>query len=429
MGKHRVVIVGGGFGGLAAARSLRRAPVDVTVVDQRNFHLFQPLLYQVATGGLSPADIASALRWILKRQRNTTVWLADAEGVDPKRRRVLLADVDLAYESLIVATGVTHHYFGHDAWAEHAPGLKTIEDATEIRGRVLRAFEAAERDPGSASEGGLTFVVIGGGPTGVELAGAIAELARHSMRRDFRAIDATGASVLLLEGADRILPGYPAQLSAKAARSLTRLGVEVRTGTLVTEVGADRVTVRTGETSETVATKTALWAAGVQATPFGQALAAATDAEVDRVGRIVVEPDLTVPGHPEIFVIGDLAHFAHQTGAPLAGVAPVAMSQGRYAANTIQRRLTGTAHKPFRYFNKGQLATIGRASAVADFGRLRFSGYPAWLLWLFVHLMYLVEFENRMLVFIQWAWNYITWQRGARLIAHGKDRKPGAGSR
>ncbi|MEE8240359.1 MAG: NAD(P)/FAD-dependent oxidoreductase [Nitrospirales bacterium] len=429
MGKHRVVIVGGGFGGLAAARSLRRAPVDVTVVDQRNFHLFQPLLYQVATGGLSPADIASALRWILKRQRNTTVWLADAEGVDPKRRRVLLADVDLAYESLIVATGVTHHYFGHDAWAEHAPGLKTIEDATEIRGRVLRAFEAAERDPGSASEGGLTFVVIGGGPTGVELAGAIAELARHSMRRDFRAIDATGASVLLLEGADRILPGYPAQLSAKAARSLTRLGVEVRTGTLVTEVGADRVTVRTGETSETVATKTALWAAGVQATPFGQALAAATDAEVDRVGRIVVEPDLTVPGHPEIFVIGDLAHFAHQTGAPLAGVAPVAMSQGRYAGNTIQRRLTGTAHKPFRYFNKGQLATIGRASAVADFGRLRFSGYPAWLLWLFVHLMYLVEFENRMLVFIQWAWNYITWQRGARLIAHGKDRKPGAGSR
>ncbi len=429
MGKHRVVIVGGGFGGLAAARSLRRAPVDVTVVDQRNFHLFQPLLYQVATGGLSPADIASALRWILKRQRNTTVWLADAEGVDPKRRRVLLADVDLAYESLIVATGVTHHYFGHDAWAEHAPGLKTIEDATEIRGRVLRAFEAAERDPGSASEGGLTFVVIGGGPTGVELAGAIAELARHSMRRDFRAIDATGASVLLLEGADRILPGYPAQLSAKAARSLTRLGVEVRTGTLVTEVGADRVTVRTGETSETVATKTALWAAGVQATPFGQALAAATDAEVDRVGRIVVEPDLTVPGHPEIFVIGDLAHFAHQTGAPLAGVAPVAMSQGRYAGNTIQRRLTGTAHKPFRYFNKGQLATIGRASAVADFGRLRFSGYPAWLLWLFVHLMYLVEFENRMLVFIQWAWNYITWQRGARLIAHGKDRKPGSGSR
>ena len=428
MGKHRVVIVGGGFGGLAAARSLRRAPVDVTVVDQRNFHLFQPLLYQVATGGLSPADIASALRWILKRQRNTTVWLADAEGVDPKRRRVLLADVDLAYESLIVATGVTHHYFGHDAWAEHAPGLKTIEDATEIRGRVLRAFEAAERDPGSASEGGLTFVVIGGGPTGVELAGAIAELARHSMRRDFRAIDATGASVLLLEGADRILPGYPAQLSAKAARSLMRLGVEVRTGTLVTEVGADRVTVRTGETSETVATKTALWAAGVQATPFGQALAAATDAEVDRVGRIVVEPDLTVPGHPEIFVIGDLAHFAHQTGAPLAGVAPVAMSQGRYAGNTIQRRLTGTAHKPFRYFNKGQLATIGRASAVADFGRLRFSGYPAWLLWLFVHLMFLVKFENRMLVFIQWAWNYITWQRGARLIAHEKSRKPGAGS-
>ncbi len=428
MGKHRVVIVGGGFGGLAAARSLRRAPVDVTVVDQRNFHLFQPLLYQVATGGLSPADIASALRWILKRQRNTTVWLADAEGVDPKRRRVLLADVDLGYESLIVATGVTHHYFGHDAWAEHAPGLKTIEDATEIRSRVLRAFEAAERDHGSASDGGLTFVVVGGGPTGVELAGAIAELARHSMRRDFRAIDATGARVLLLEGADRILPSYPAQLSAKATQSLKRLGVEVRTGTLVTEVGGDRVTVRTGETSETIPTKTALWAAGIQATPFGQALAAATGAEVDRVGRIVVEPDLTVPGHPEIFVIGDLAHFAHQTGAPLAGVAPVAMSQGRYAGNTIQRRLTGTAHKPFRYFNKGQLATIGRASAVADFGRLRFSGYPAWLLWLFVHLMYLVEFENRMLVFIQWAWNYITWQRGARLIAHEKSRKPGAGS-
>lgn len=429
MGKHRVVIIGGGFGGLAAARSLRRAPVDVTVVDRRNFHLFQPLLYQVATGGLSPADIASALRWILKRQRNTTVWLADAEGVDPKRRRVLLADGDLGYESLIVATGVTHHYFGHEEWAEHAPGLKTIEDATEIRGRVLGAFEAAERNPGSASEGGLTFVVVGGGPTGVELAGAIAELARHSMRKDFRAIDTTCARVLLLEGADRVLPSYPAQLSAKASRSLTRLGVEVRTGTLVTEVGADGVTVRTGETSETIATKTALWAAGIQATPFGQALAAATGAGVDSVGRIVVGPDLTVPGHPEIFVIGDLAHFAHQTGAPLAGVAPVAMSQGRHAADAIQRRLTGTATKSFRYFDRGQLATIGRAAAVADFGRLRFSGYPAWLLWLFVHLMYLVEFENRMLVFIQWAWNYITWQRGARLIAHAKNSKPGAGSR
>ena len=425
MGKHRVVIIGGGFGGLAAARSLRRAPVDVTLVDRRNFHLFQPLLYQVATGGLSPADIASALRWILKRQRNTTVWLADAEGVDPKRRRVLLTDGDLGYESLIVATGVTHHYFGHEEWAEHAPGLKTIEDATEIRGRVLRAFEAAERNPGSASEGGLTFVVVGGGPTGVELAGAIAELARHSMRKDFRAIDTTCARVLLLEGADRVLPSYPAQLSAKASRSLTRLGVEVRTGTLVTEVGADGVTVRTGETSETIATKTALWAAGIQATPFGQELAAATGAGVDSVGRIVVGPDLTVPGHPEIFVIGDLAHFAHQTGAPLAGVAPVAMAQGRHAADAIQRRLTGKATKSFRYLDKGQLATIGRAAAVADFGRLRFSGYPAWLLWLFVHLMYLVEFENRMLVFIQWAWNYITWQRGARLIAHAKNSKPG----
>lgn len=338
---------------------------------------------------------------------------------------MLLADGEIPYDSLIVASGMTHHYFGHEEWARHAPGLKTIEDATQIRSRVLRAFEAAERETHPATRlTWLTFVIIGGGPTGVELAGAIAELARHSMRRDFRRIDAAGARVLLLEGGDRILPGYPADLSTKATKSLARLGVEVRTATLVTDVSTDQVTVSSGERSEMIATRTPLWAAGMQASAFGRAVAASTGADVDRTGRILVAPDLTVAGHPEIFVIGDLAHFARQRGTPLAGVAPVAMSQGRYAGDVIRKRLSGATPRPFRYIDKGQLATIGRAAGVANFGRLRFSGYPAWLLWLFVHLMYLVEFENRVLIFIQWAWNYLSWQRGARLIAHDERVAP-----
>jgi NADH dehydrogenase len=429
MPRHQVVILGGGFGGLHAARRLRRAPVEVTLVDRRNFHLFQPLLYQVATGGLSPGDIGSALRWIVRRQHNARVWLAEATGIDVERRRVLLGDDALPYDTLVVATGVSHHYFGRDDWERHAPGLKTIEDATEIRCRVLAAFEAAEREPDEWSrQAWLTFVVVGGGPTGVELAGAIAELAKQTMRRDFRAVDTSRARIVLMEGAERVLPSYPPDLSAKAARSLKRLGVEVRTGTLATEISEREVRMRSPEGEETIPSRTALWAAGVRASPLGRTLADATGVELDQLGRVIVEPDLSVPGRPEIFVIGDLAHFARQSGEPLPGVAPVAMAQGRYVASVITRRLRGRPVRPFHYFDKGQLATIGRAAAVADFGKLRFSGYPAWLLWLFVHLMYIVEFENRMLVFFQWTWNYLTRNRGARLIAHRRDRRPSSQS-
>jgi NADH:ubiquinone reductase (H+-translocating) len=398
-----------------------RLPADVTVIDRRNFHVFQPLLYQVATGGLSPGDIASALRWILRRQRNTSVWLGDVVRVDPAAREVRLADGGaLRYDTLVVATGVTHHYFGHDSWESSAPGLKTLEDATEIRSRVLRAFEAAERSPGTAlADGWLTFVVVGAGPTGVELAGAIAELARDTMRRDFRGIDPGGARVILVEGTSRVLPHYPEFLSVRARRSLERLGVTVRTEVTVTDVDDGGVILRSDASIETVPARTVLWAAGVRASPLGAAIADATGAARDRAGRLIVRPDLTIPGHPEIFVIGDLAHFAHQTGEPLPGVAPVAIQQGRHVADTIRRRMRNEEPKPFRYVNKGELATIGRAAAVANFGRLRFSGYPAWFLWLFVHLMYLVGFENRLLVFVQWAWNYVTRNRGARLIAHG----------
>jgi len=363
----------------------------------------------------------------VRRQRNTSVWLDDAIGLDAERRTVLLTDgSELAYDTLIVATGVTHHYFGHDDWERYAPGLKTLEDATEIRRRVLSAFEAAERAPDTAFEDGwLTFVIVGAGPTGVELAGAIAELARHTMRRDFRAIDPSRARVILIEGTDRVLPQYPASLSERARRSLERLGVTVRTGGMVTDLDERHVTVGKGDSAIDIATRTVLWAAGVGASSFAAQLAEATGAETDRAGRIVVEPDLTIPGHPEILVIGDLARFTHQTGEPLHGVAPVAIQEGRYAARAIARRLSGKDVPPFHYFNKGELATIGRAAAVANFGKLRFSGYPAWLLWLFVHLMYLVGFENRLLVFVQWAWSYVTRHRGTRLIAHGwsgKDR-------
>lgn len=334
-------------------------------------------------------------------------------------------DDPLPYDILIVATGASHHYFGRDDWEAAAPGLKTIEDATEIRCRVLAAFEAAEREPDDRSrQAWLTFAVVGGGPTGVELAGAMAELAKQTMRRDFRAVDTSRARIVLMEGAERTLPSYPRDLSAKATRSLERLGVDVRTGTLVTEISEREIRVRSPEGEDTIPCRTALWAAGVRASPLGRTLADRAGVELDRLGRVIVERDLSVPGHPEIFVIGDLAHFAHQTGEPLPGVAPVAMAQGRYVASVIRHRLRGRPVRPFHYFDKGQLATIGRAAAVADFGKLRFSGYPAWLLWLFVHLMYLVEFENRVLVFFQWAWNYLTRNRGARLIAHRRDRRP-----
>ncbi len=423
---HRVVIVGGGFGGLTAAQALRRAPVDVTLVDRRNVHLFQPLLYQVATGGLSPGDIVSPLRWVLRRQRNTRVWLSDVTGIDPARRTVLFSDgTDLTYDTLVVATGVGNHYFGHGEWASRAPSLKTIEDAIEIRRRVLLAFEAAEREPDPRARAAwLTFVVVGGGPTGVELAGALSELARDTLRHDFRSIDPAGSRILLVEGVDRVLPTYPPSLSRKCYRSLERLGVTVRTGTFVTEITDVDVALKTASNRERIATRTVLWAAGVKATSLGAALAEKTDTKLDKAGRVIVEPDLSIPGHPDVFVIGDLA-YVEQDGAPLPGVAPVAMQQGRYVAKMIKHRLAGKPYRPFHYNDRGQLATIGRARAVADLKGIRFSGYPAWLLWLFVHLMFLVEFQNRVLVLIQWAWHYFTRNRGARIITEWRAASDG----
>jgi NADH:ubiquinone reductase (H+-translocating) len=414
--EHHVLIVGGGFGGLRAAQYLRNAPVRVTLVDRRNFHLFQPLLYQVATGWLSPANIASTLRAILKRQKNAHVLLGEVMDVDLAKRCVLLRDGSLSYDTLIVATGSRHHYFGKD-WEHLAPGLKTIEDATEIRRRIFAAFESAERETDAERlKALLTFVIVGGGPTGVELAGALGEIANDTLRYEFRRINPSDARILLLEGGPRILPSYPPELSAKAEASLRSLGVTVHTSTAVTDVQPDTVTVKGGETMERIPSRTVLWAAGVQASFLGRAIAAATGAGVDRAGRVSVEPDLSVSGHPEVFVIGDLANHSHQNGQPLPGIAPVAMQQGRYVAGLISNRLSGKQTPPFRYRHRGDMAIIGRASGVANFGRIRFDGFVAWLAWLFVHLMALVEFENRVLVLIQWGWYYFRRNRAARLI-------------
>jgi NADH dehydrogenase len=417
---HRVVIVGGGFGGLEAARCLRSAPVEITLVDRRNFHLFQPLLYQVATGGLSPANIAAPLRSVLKRQRNCRVWLGEAAGIDVAGRRLLLRDGTVPYDTLIVAAGAQTHYFGRDDWASRAPGLKSFEDAVDIRRRVLRAFEAAERDPDPAArQAWLTFVVIGAGPTGVELSGAIAELAHHTLVRDFRSIDTTGARILLLEAADRVLPPYPPVLSDKARAALGRLGVTVRLGTRVTDIRDDRVVVRANPEApeETIPARTALWTAGIRATPLARALAEASGAETDAAGRIRVLPDLTLPGHPELFAIGDMATCTGPDGRALPGIAPVAVQQARQVARTLRHRLAGRPAPPaFAFIDRGQMATVGRAAAVAMIGRLRFNGVLAWLAWLLIHLMAMVRFENRVLVLVQWAWNYATRNRAARLI-------------
>jgi NADH dehydrogenase len=418
---HRVVIVGGGFGGLYAAQALRKAPVQVTLIDRRNFHLFQPLLYQVATGGLSPANIAAPLRAVLKRQKNTRVLLGEAVNFDIGRREVILRDGTVPYDSLIVATGSHYHYFGHPEWASYAPGLKSIEDATQMRAKFLSAFERAERctDP-EECQALMTFVVVGGGPTGVELAGTLGEVAHSTLRGNFRSINPAHARILLLEGIDRILGAFPPKLSAKAEKSLQRLGVTVRTGTVVTEVRPDRVTIRSGDKSEVIRTYTVLWGAGVEASPLAKLLGQATGAEVDRSGRVVVQPDLSLSGHPEVFVLGDMANYPYQDGKPLPGLAPVATQQGRYVADLIQRRLRGASPVAFRYKNRGSMATIGRAAAVADLGWITFSGLFAWLAWLFIHILFLIEFENRILVLFQWAWNYFTRNRTARLIT-GRD--------
>jgi NADH dehydrogenase len=414
---HRVVIVGGGFGGLYTAKGLARAPVEVTLVDRRNFHLFQPLLYQVATGALSPGEIASPLRHVLSGNRNTRVWLAEVTDIAVDARELILGEHKLPYDTLVLAAGASNHYFGHDEWQAAAPGLKSIEDATEIRGRILRAFEAAEMetDP-DTRRACLTFVLIGGGPTGVELAGALGEIANDTLRHDFRHINPAEAHILLLEGGDRILSAFPPELSEAAVRSLIRLGVRTRLKAMVTGVDSTGVTILVDGSTQRIPAHTVLWAAGVAASPLGAMLCRRIGAAPDRAGHVVVEPDLSVPGHPEILVIGDMASSTPPGGKPLPGVAPVAMQQGRYVARLIEKRLRGEPVEPFHYWNKGNLATIGRRSAVADFGAVRFSGPLAWLAWLFVHLMYLVGFENRVLVLIKWTYNYITRNRGARLI-------------
>lgn len=420
---HRVVIAGGGFAGLYAARSLGK-DVHLTVVDRRNFHLFQPLLYQVATGGLSPGDIASPLRAILKRNPNAHVITAEIVGFDPVRKLVLLADGEVPYDTLIVATGVTHDYFGKSEWAELAPGLKTVEDATEMRRRILLAFESAEREPDpEVRKSWLTFAVVGAGPTGVELAGAIAELADTTMKGEFRTINPLDSRIVLFEGADRILPPFVPSLSERAGRSLRRLNVEVMTGARVVHIDGDEVVYTKDGEERTLEARTVLWAAGVKASPLGKALADGTGAPLDRVGRVVVGPDLTVPGYPDIFVLGDLASATTSDGRPIPGVAPAAMQMGRYAAKVIKNRVRERPTAPFRYVSKGSLAVIGRNAAVADLGFARFGGFAAWLVWIFVHIMYLVGFDNKVLVFFQWGSNYFTRKRGARLIT-GEDLMP-----
>jgi NADH dehydrogenase len=405
-----VVIIGGGFAGLYTARGLRRADCRITVVDRHNYHLFQPLLYQVATAGLNPSDIAAPIRGILSRQTNTTVILGEVESIDCTQKRVHLTDGELAYDYLVVATGATHSYFAHPEWERDAPGLKTVDDALEIRRRVLLAFEAAERetDP-ERQRAWLTFVVIGAGPTGVEMAGALTEIARQTMVRDFRRIHPESARVVLLEGKDRVLPPYPPDLSEKARLQLVDLGVEVITSAIVTGVTDHHVQI--GE--QRIETRTVIWAAGVQASPLARSLGV----PLDRAGRVIVTSALTIPGHDDVFVLGDLAAAQMPDGSWVPGVAPAAIQAGQHTGKNLLRALEGQPLRPFRYHDKGSLATIGRAAAVADFGgKKKFGGFAAWFAWLAIHLFFLIGFRNRFLVITQWAWAYLTYQRGARLI-------------
>jgi len=429
----RVVIVGAGFGGLNAAQALAKAPVQITVIDRKNFHTFQPLLYQVATAGLSPGEIAAPIRSILRSHKNIEVLMAEVTGFDLDHRTVMTSDANIPYDYLIVAAGAGDSYFGHDDWEPYAPGLKTIEEALEIRRRVLLAFELAERQAAAGETATpLNFVIVGGGPTGVELAGTLSEIARHALTHEFRSIDPARTHILLLEGGPRVLPAYAEDLSRSAQEQLNHLGVEVRTSTMVTQIEPGAVFAGNTRLPATVV----LWAAGVAASPLGKKLGA----PVDRAGRVLVQPDLSVPGHPEVFVIGDLAALKDQHGKMLPGVAPVAIQQGRFAAKLIRKEIKTPGAPPFsrpsregtnfdsrpafQYWDKGSLATIGRAAAVAEFGRIHISGYIAWLAWLFVHILFLIGFRNRLLVFIQWAWSYLTYERGARLIT-GSTYLPG----
>ncbi len=407
--KPQVVIVGGGFGGLEAAKKLAGEDVRVTVIDRTNYHLFQPLLYQVATAALSPADIAAPVRAVLSKCKNMEVILAEVQSVDVAAKKIKTTDMEIPYDFLILATGARHSYFGHDEWEKLAPGLKSLEDAIELRRRLLMAFEYAEKITDEAArKAAMTFVIIGGGPTGVEMAGAIAEIARYTLAKDFRHIDPSQARVILIEGEPRLLASFPEDLSASATKQLVDLGVEVRTGvraTNLTETG-----LQVGD--EFIPCRVKIWAAGNDASFVGKTLGVA----VDRVGRVMVDDDLTIPGHPEVQVIGDLANFSHQTGQPLPGVSPVAMQQGRHAARNILRMIKNREPRPFRYWDKGSMATIGRNKAVADLNFVHLSGLPAWLVWLFVHIIFLVGFRNRLAVLFQWAWAYLTFNAGARLI-------------
>jgi len=418
-----VAIVGGGFGGLAAAKALGRASdIEITLVDRRNHHLFQPLLYQVAMAGLSPAEISAPIRSLLSSQRNTRVRQERVHAVKPALRTIEVDSGEIGYDRLIVAAGARHTYFGHDEWEEHAPGLKSLEEATEIRRRVLLAYERAEMETDAAAQKALlTFAVVGGGPTGVELAGALGEMSRFTLAADFRNIDPALARVILIEAGPRILPSFPEAQSRRAMRDLEGLGVQVWTSSAVTGVDARGVNVG----DERIRAATTLWAAGVQASPLGRSLGV----PLDRQGRVRVEPDLSVPGHPEIFVIGDLARLDDAAGVPLPGMAPVAIQQGRHVARTILRELRGDAREPFRYRDRGQMATIGRSRALCDLGRVRFAGFAAWVVWLVVHIYFLVSFKNRLFVVLQWAWSYLTFRRGARLIVAPDWRAAGEGRR
>lgn len=417
--KHRVVILGGGFGGLAAAQNLKRAPAEITLIDRRNFHLFQPLLYQVATGSLSPGEIAAPIRGVLSKQKNAQVLLGEAVDVDPRAKRVILRDgATFEYDSMIVATGTETSYYGNDSWRQWAPSLKSVEEATAIRHKILYAFERAERAATPEEvHAWLTFIIVGAGATGLELSGALAEIARETLRHDFRKIDPQKARIILMEGAPRVLVPFPEDLSAKAEKLVTGLGVEVIKGVMVTNVDGGGVTFRRGDSSEKLGARTVLWAGGVTATEFGRRLADCTNAESDRSGRIKVNRELTIPNFPDIFIIGDLAHAVDEKGTPLPGVAQVAIQGGAYAGRVIRARLKGKKElPPFRYFNKGEMAVIGRAAAVANIFGIHVSGLLAWLMWLFIHLMYIVEFQSRVSVFIQWGFEYLTFSRGARLI-------------
>lgn len=405
----KVIIVGAGFGGLEAAKKLSRENVRVTVIDRTNYHLFQPLLYQVATAALSPADIAAPVRAILSKCQNVEVVLAEVQAVDVAAKKVRTTDRELAYDYLILATGARHSYFGHDEWEKLAPGLKSLEDAIELRRRLLMAFEYAEKvDDEAARRAAMTFVIIGGGPTGVEMAGAIAEIARYTLRKDFRHIDPSQARVILIEGEPRLLSAFPEDLSASARKQLVDLGVEVRTGVHATNLSEAGLEVG----GEFIPCRVKIWAAGNMASFVGKSLGV----PVDRVGRVLVNDDLSIPDHPEVQVIGDLANFPHQTGKPLPGVSPVAMQQGRHAAGNILAMIDARKPQRFWYWNKGNIATIGRNKAVADLNWVHLSGFPAWLVWLFVHIIFLVGFRNRLVVLMQWGWSYVTFNAGARLI-------------